>query len=107
MRMVAVVPHWNHSDLLSALLESLAAQQRPFDEVIVVDNGSTDDSAQVAQRFRARFIELDRNFGFAHAVNRGVQAAEADWIAILNNDVTLDPAWLAHLIDASGDRAWF
>jgi GT2 family glycosyltransferase len=46
-------------------------------------------------------IRLDRNYGFAVAVNRGVAATSADWIAILNNDVTLEPVWLERLLATS------
>src|SRR6202043_2740556 len=96
------------ADLLSTLLESLSKQTRSIDDVIVVDNGSNDDSAQVAHRGGARFVPLGQNFGFAVAVNRGVQEAQADWIAILNNDVTLEPGWLGNLLRAAEDaHAWF
>jgi len=92
MKVAAVVPHWNRRDLLQALLANLREQTRPFDEIIVVDNGSEDDSVAVAERAGARVIRLKSNLGFAPAVNRGIAATDADWIAILNNDVTLDPA---------------
>lgn len=108
MKVAAVVPHWNRRDLLQTLLANLAGQTRPFDEIIVVDNGSTDDSVAVAALARARVVRLERNLGFATAVNRGIQAAAAEWIAILNNDVTLAPDWLERLLAASEqDQAWF
>jgi GT2 family glycosyltransferase len=114
MRVAAVIPHWNRADLLSTALKSLALQTRCFDEVIVVDNGSTDDSARVARELGARFFPLGRNTGFAWAVNRGIEEAQADWIAILNNDVTLDPGWLQNLLHAAeeseapvAERKWF
>jgi len=94
----AVIPTWNRRDLLLNLFESLAAQTRPFDEIIVVDNGSTDNSAELAERAGARVLRMGRNSGFAAAVNRGIEAAETDWIAILNNDVTLKPDWLEKLL---------
>jgi len=104
----AVIPHWNRRELLVALLESLRAQKLPFDEIIVADNGSSDDSAEVAERAGARVLRLGRNFGFAAAVNRGVEAARTDWVAILNNDVTLEPDWLCALLEAaSRESAWF
>jgi GT2 family glycosyltransferase len=89
-------------------LESLRAQLIPFDEIIVADNGSSDDSAEVAERAGARVLRLGRNFGFAAAVNRGIETAQMDWVAILNNDVTLEPAWLCTLLEAaSRENAWF
>ena len=100
-RVAAVIPHWNRRDLLHTLLESLRAQTRPFDEILVADNGSTDDSADLAEHAGARVLRLGRNFGFAPAVNRGVAAAQAEWVAILNNDVTLEPAWLERLLEAT------
>src|ERR1700681_3858733 len=107
-RVAAVIPTWNRRDLLSTLLESLNAQLRPFDDIIVVDNGSVDDSADLAQRAGATVVRLGQNLGFAHAGNRGLAEAKADWVAILNNDVTLEPEWLAKLLaTAELEGAWF
>jgi GT2 family glycosyltransferase len=110
----AVIPHWNRRDLLAALLENLKRQTQAFDQIIVADNGSTDDSAEIADRAGAFVLRLGANLGFAAAVNRGIEAASCDWVAILNNDVTLDPGWLAALMDgtalmdgAGRDRVWF
>jgi GT2 family glycosyltransferase len=99
MTATAVIPHWNNRHLLETLLRSLREQTPPFAEVIVVDNGSTDDSAAYAEKNGARVIRLDHNAGFAAAVNRGIEAANSEWIAILNNDVVLEPEWLATVID--------
>ncbi len=106
MSVAAVVPNWNRRDLLEGLLPSVRAQTVPFDEVIVVDNGSTDDSVELARGSGARVLALEKNFGFAAAVNRGIEVARADWIAILNNDVTLDATWLANLLAASGGNSF-
>jgi len=103
MTVAAVIPHWNRRDLLAALLENLKRQTKPLDEIIVADNGSTDNSAEMAERAGARVLRLGRNRGFAAAVNQGIEAAAAEWIAILNNDVTLDPRWLETLLDAARD----
>jgi len=107
-RVAAVIPTWNRRDLLAILFESLAAQARPFAEIIVVDNGSDDDSVKLAARAGARVLQMGRNLGFAAAVNRGIEAADAEWVAILNNDVTLEPDWLAKLLDAAAQEdVWF
>ena len=110
MKVAAVIPQWNRGYLLRSLLENLREQTRPLDEIIVVDNGSTDDSVAVAEGGEARVVRLGSNLGFAAAVNRGVEATDAEWVAILNNDVTLDPAWLATLLQGVGQtssEAWF
>ena len=70
------------------------ASPYPIDRVIVVDNGSSDDSVLVAKQAGAEVIELGRNTGFSHAVNAGIQSARTEWIAILNNDVSPKPDWL-------------
>jgi GT2 family glycosyltransferase len=100
-KVAAVIPHWNRRAMLESLLTNLKEQTRLFDRIIVADNGSTDGSPEAAERMGAQVIRLGENRGFAAAVNRGVQAAaDADWIAILNNDVTLAPQWLATLLAA-------
>jgi hypothetical protein len=115
-RIVAVIPHWNRRELLEQLLTNLAKQSRAFNEVIVIDNGSTDGSAELAEQLGAKVVRLDRNMGFAVAVNRGIEAAiqnKAEFVAILNNDVTLDPTWLGALLaaiqlqDEAGQSYWF
>ena len=98
MTVAAIIPHWNRRDLLHPLFASLNSQTRPFDEIILADNGSSDDSADLAQRLGATVLRLGKNLGFAPAVNRGIEFTNADWIAILNNDVTLAPTWLEQLL---------
>lgn len=83
----AVIPNWNGSVLLENLMRHLRRQTHPIDRIIVVDNGSADNSVGLAKSRGAETIELGRNTGFSHAVNRGIQAAGRCWIAILNNDV--------------------
>jgi GT2 family glycosyltransferase len=104
-----IIPTWNRAALLAQALESLARQTYPIERVLVIDNGSTDDSAAVATRAGAQVISLGANAGFATAVNRGVQeAAGTEWIVVLNNDVVLAPAWLERLVtklETTG--AWF
>jgi GT2 family glycosyltransferase len=92
-----VIPNWNRAALLETALDSLRRQTRPAEEIIVVDNGSTDNSVQVAHAAGARVIEMHANAGFARAVNTGIQAATGDFIAVVNNDVHLEPAWLQTL----------
>jgi GT2 family glycosyltransferase len=91
-----VIPCWNGRRWLDGCLESVFAQTRPADEVIVVDNGSTDGSAElVRERFpSARVVELGRNTGFAAGANAGLRAAGAQAVGLINQDVRLEPDWL-------------
>ena len=102
MQVAAIIPHWNRRDLLEPLFSSLHAQTRPFDQIIIVDNGSTDGSPDLAEKLSATVVRLENNLGFAPAVNRGIQSTAADWIAIINNDVTLAPDWLEQLLNKAG-----
>jgi GT2 family glycosyltransferase len=97
-RVSAVIPTWNKAALLSSALASLRAQTRPLDEIIVIDNGSTDATSEVARQSQATRIGFSQNLGFAKAVNEGILSARGDWILILNNDVELRPEWLATLL---------
>lgn len=106
MRVAVIVPHWNRIDLLREFARTMTAQTRPFDEWIVADNGSTDGSSDFAEQAGARVLRLGRNLGFAPAVNRGIQATQADLVAIVNNDVTLDPAWLENLLKGIGTASF-
>jgi GT2 family glycosyltransferase len=107
LTVAAIIPHWNRRDLLEPLFASLHAQTHPFHQIILVDNGSTDDSADLAEHLNATVLRLGSNLGFAAAVNRGIESTtNADWIAILNNDVTLAPDWLEQLL-SNADGAGF
>lgn len=99
MRAAVVVPNWNGRRWLPGLLDSLAAQTRQPDEVVVVDNGSTDGSLELLRSSAGvRVIELGRNTGFAFAANRGIEAVSADAVALVNTDVELEPRWLERAV---------
>lgn len=92
----AVIPVFNGRDLLASLLDSIALQTFAFEEIVVVDNGSTDGAAELARERGCRVLSQGRNSGFAVAVNRGWLEARTPWVAILNSDVVLRPDWLQH-----------
>jgi GT2 family glycosyltransferase len=93
-----IIVNWNRRELLRASLASVSRQQGAEFEVIVVDNGSTDGSADLAEReFGCRVIRNPDNRGFCAANNQGIAAARGDFVALLNNDAEAEPGWLAAL----------
>lgn len=101
--LAVVIPHNNRADLLRAVLTSVARQSLKPDVIVVVDNASTDESEAVAREFGAQWIRIGTNAGFATAVNWGLTAVNTDWYAVLNNDVELEPEFLARLIAAADE----
>ena len=100
MTLSVVIPTWNRRDLLDKLLRNLQDQTLTPDKVLVVDNGSSDGSADLGRSLGATVIGFVSNQGFARAVNAGVEAAGSELVAILNNDVFLARDYLAELTAA-------
>ncbi|MDR3698016.1 MAG: glycosyltransferase family 2 protein [Candidatus Sulfopaludibacter sp.] len=93
-----VVVNWNRKELLRSCLLSLQRQNGISFETIVIDNGSTDGSADLAEtEFGARVIRNAENRGFCAANNQGIACARGEFIALLNNDAEAEPGWLAAL----------
>jgi GT2 family glycosyltransferase len=104
-----VVVNWNRRDLLRACLDSLAAQAFRELEIVVVDNGSSDGSADMAEREFAGRIALKVvrsrvNLGFCAGNNRGIEAASGQLIALLNNDAVASPHWIGELAAVFASR---
>ncbi|MHB1161762.1 MAG: glycosyltransferase family 2 protein [Chloroflexota bacterium] len=100
-----VVLNYNGLRFLDGCLGSLARLDYPADryEVVIVDNVSSDGSAEVAEkRFpKFRVVRNDRNLGFAAGNNVAMRATQADYVALLNNDTAVDEQWLSGLVDAA------
>ena len=104
-----IVVNWNRRDLLRACLHSLRGQQNVDFEVILVDNGSTDGSLDMArsefsQAFPLSCIANEANLGFCAANNQGIAGATGEFIALLNNDAEAHPRWLHSLEAVFEDR---
>jgi GT2 family glycosyltransferase len=97
-----VIPNWNGAHHLPTCLDSLRAQTYPRVEVIVVDNGSTDGSLELLARDypEMRVLALGENRGFTGACNAGMQAAQGESVALLNNDTEADPHWVEEITAA-------
>ncbi|MBX4190494.1 glycosyltransferase family 2 protein [Candidatus Saccharibacteria bacterium] len=103
-----VVPNWNGADRLSACLDSLRVQSQKH-QVIVVDNGSIDDSVNILERDYPEVVLIrhSENKGFAGGVNAGIKYAmeqSGQYVALLNNDAIADKNWLKNLVDFLDDH---
>lgn len=87
-----VIPNYNGKDFLDICLKSLANQTFSAEEVIVVDNNSSDGSIELLKsKFPwVKTIELDNNYGFSKAINIGISSAKGEFIFLLNNDTEVD-----------------
>jgi GT2 family glycosyltransferase len=105
LNIVVVIPNWNGADYIGECLKSLQKQSlKPH--IIVVENGSVDDSVAVITQAcpEAEILKFSNNAGFAGGVNRGIKPAieaGADYIALFNNDALADKDWLKHLVAAA------
>ena len=96
-----VIPNLNGIDFLRSCVSSIKAQSYRRIELILVDNGSSDDSAEYVKTVlpNSTIIRNDRNLGFAIAVNQGVRASSGEYVFILNNDASLAPDCVSVLMD--------
>lgn len=104
-----VIPSWNGRSLLDMSLPPLhaaLAAYPPGGEIIVVDNGSEDDTcAHLTATFpEVRVIALPRNEGFAGATNRGARDARYATVILLNNDMVVEPDFVAPLLEALDEQ---
>jgi glycosyltransferase involved in cell wall biosynthesis len=99
-----VIPAYNAEATLGRCLDALSAQSRPPDEVIVVDDGSTDDTAELAQRYGARVVR-QANAGAAAARNAGARAARGELLLFTDADCAPARDWVACMAAPFVDRA--
>ncbi len=108
-----VIVNFNAGDLLADVVDGLARQVLAPTRIILVDNASTDGSAEraAARLESVEVLALSENVGFAAGNNRGVELApECEWIALLNPDAVPEPEWLdemARAIEHYPDVAMF
>lgn len=106
-----IIVSWNSAEHLPRCMESLLQQTFQDFEVLVVDNGSSDQGTQgLKQNYSGLNLHLEHlgsNQGFAVANNIGARLARGEWIALLNADAYPKPDWLEQLLDAANRRPEF
>lgn len=109
-RLSVVILNWNGRRHLERYLPSVVAHTGGDAEVIVADNGSTDDSLQWLRLTYpdVRIIRLDSNYGFAGGYNRALKEVASEYVLLLNSDVEVTAGWcqpLVEVLDSESDVA--
>lgn len=107
MKCSVIILNWNGAEMLRRYLPSVVAHTKGA-EIIVADNGSTDNSLEVlAKEFpKVKTIVLDKNYGFAEGYNRAIAQVDSEYVVLLNSDVEVTEGWLTPLLaylDAHSD----
>ncbi len=100
-----IIPNWNGKKFLAECIDSLKEQTFRDFETVLVDNGSTDGSAEFAgERYgdSIRIIRSSKNLGYTGGNNIGIRSARGKYIVLLNNDTMVEPTWLEELVKAIG-----
>ncbi len=100
-KIAIVILNWNGRKYLEQFLPSVVAATRDSQEVIIADNGSTDDSVSfLQQQYPAiRIIRFTKNHGFAKGYNEALKQVQAEYYVMLNSDVEVLPGWLQPMIE--------
>ena len=99
-RVSIVIPVLNQKALLKKALESIARHTPRPHEVVVVDNGSGEETREFLAGQPVRLVVNPRNRGFAAAINPGIAAAQGEVIVLANSDIEVTPGWLEELLGA-------
>ncbi len=100
-KVAIVILNWNGQKHLQQFLPSVLSTTLSQYDVVVADNGSTDNSISFLQETypSIRIIRFTQNFGFAKGYNEALKQVDADYYAILNSDVEVQPGWLQPMIE--------
>jgi GT2 family glycosyltransferase len=110
-KVAVIVLSWNGREMTMACLASLIASDYPSLDIYLVDNASSDgtvDSVRTSYAERVHLVVNKKNLGFAGGNNTGICKAlddGADFVLLLNNDTTVAPDMISHLVDAARDNA--
>jgi glycosyltransferase involved in cell wall biosynthesis len=95
-----IIPAYNEQNLISGCLESVLNQttDRALYEVVVIDNNSTDRTAEIARIMGVR-VELEPRKGYVHALRRGVEVSEGNILAFIDADCRAPATWVSKILD--------
>jgi len=95
-----IILNWNGHEIIKECLDSIRKLNYPNFETIVIDNGSTDGSQKYLESFNEIIlIKNNKNLGYAGGNNVGFKIAKGKYVAVINNDVIVDPSWLQLIVN--------
>lgn len=97
-----IIPVYNCQDYLKRCLDSVFLQDYSNYEVICIDDGSTDDSAQIAKEYNVRYC-YQENSGQAVARNKGIELAKGEWLCFVDSDDAIQPNYLSKMYKATNN----
>ena len=97
-KVTVVIPNYNGLKFMEPCFQALSRQTSKAFDLLVVDNGSADGSAEWLREHKIPSIFLKENTGFSGAVNRGIQAAKTPYVILLNNDTQVVPEFVEELL---------
>lgn len=103
MHVTVAIPCYNGAGFLEQTIESILGQRRPADEVLVIDDGSTDESAAIAARYPVRLVSHPINLGLSAVRNSAITETSGDILAFIDVDASAHPAWLETLCKSFAD----
>lgn len=104
MRLSVIVPAYNEERYLAGCLESLRAQVDKNFELIVVDNNSTDSTAEIAAQYADHLLHETDGQGYHHAAKRGIAHATGEIVTVCDADTRYPPEWTATILAEFDDR---
>lgn len=103
-----IVPNFNGAEFIKPCLESILSSNMLPNEIIVADNGSTDESAEILSEYKddstVKVIYHEKNLGFTGAVNHGIMCSCSPYVYLLNNDTVIEPDTIENLVKAFEGR---
>jgi GT2 family glycosyltransferase len=103
MKLTVYIPCYNASRYIESSIQALLGQTHPPDELLVIDDGSTDNSFELASRFPVRIVRHEKNKGLAAVRNTAFAHASHPLIAAVDADVLPEPSWLEALLSNFDD----
>lgn len=97
-KVTVYIPCYNAAKTLDECLKGVTAQSYPIDEILVIDDGSTDETVSIASRHPVKIIRHPRNLGLAASRNTAFRAARSEFVAAVDADAALDGDWLKTLM---------